>query len=298
MLARILHTGAVPVSACMLTYHTIQSVQHRFGMDTASTMAPHLFASLLTIAMLTVGSVKTTTGSSSNNNSEPSYLVSSVGAKLHATLLLLLPGSMHVLMFRNRILSSYASYDEWCDVALVWTVPYLLLYTIQTMHHNNTRPGPYELRFLFGPSANATLRGALVPVCVSLVASLALEEKYLIPLCQQAAYPFVGHELPHKTTVGLLLTAGIVLALFALWVNGRRSSVTNEPLFGAYHDDVVQLSLAVTGLTIGRAVGMPWTLTPLPILAFLGLIIWSSTRMVSNYGQTKTRQSIQFRCLC
>ena len=272
MAERVLHTSLVPVASAVVCQILVEIAKDFLGMDRAAIMSPHILAVSMTACMLGVGC----TDSSFSEDS----ILSSTGAKIHSVLLLLLPGSMHLLMFRKRILSFYASYDDWCDVVLVWSVPYLLLYLVQILHSNDTRPGPYSMRILFGMSGN-TLRGAFVPIAVSLVASLALEQKYLIPLCQTAAYQFLGHNLPSSAWVATMLTLAVFFTLFSVWVNGRKSSKTNELLFGEYHEDVVQLSLAATGLLVGKAVGMPWTLTPLPILACLGLVVWSATRMVS-----------------
>jgi len=68
--------------------------------------------------------------------------------------------------------------------------------------------------------------------------------------------------------------------LFATWIWGKISSATNELFFGEYHEDVVQLSLCLSGMFLGKAFGFPWSLTPLPILSFLGLSVWATTKML------------------
>ncbi len=121
----------------------------------------------------------------------------------------------------------------------------------------------------------------LILVCaVSVVASLSLQQAYLIPWCQSVAYLFYGHDMPPTWVFSLYLTVSTLASLFAVWVSGKKSAQTNEPLFGEFHEDVVQMSLAFTGLCVGKAIGIPWNLTPLPVLAFLGLSVWITTRMV------------------
>ena len=65
-----------------------------------------------------------------------------------------------------------------------------------------------------------------------------------------------------------------------MWIWGRTSTVTNELFFGEYHEDIVQLSISLSGMLLGKAFGFPWNLTPLPILAFLGLSVWITTKMM------------------
>jgi hypothetical protein len=133
---------------------------------------------------------------------------------------------------------------------------------------------------LFPKSGQKTLQGTIIPMTASILASTAVQQRYLIPICTWASYQFNGHDLPAIWVVTLFLTLSTFSLLFALWIWGRKSSVTGELLFGEYHDDILQLSICACGLLIGKAFGMPWNLTPLPILAFLGLSVWLTTRML------------------
>lgn len=217
-------------------------VQHA-GKDKAAIVAPYLFCVCLAAGMFCMGSHST----------------------LNSLVLLVIPPVMHVVSFRRRMWSW--QYD-WSELVLVCAVPYLFNFGL-----THYKSGKFE---------STTLRGTLLPMVVSVVASLSLQQAYLIPWCQSIAYLFYGHDVPPTWVFALYLTLATLAALFAVWVSGKKSAQTNEPLFGEFHEDVVQVSLAFTGLCVGKAIGIPWNLTPLPVLAFLGLSVWMTTRMVSN----------------
>jgi hypothetical protein len=145
-----------------------------------------------------------------------------------------------------------------------------------------------------GPFMNTTLRGTIIPIFLSIVASLSLQQAYLIPWCQSIAYQFYGHDLPPTWVFSLYLTLATLSILFCVWVTNRNSAQTGEPLFGEFHEDAIQTTLAFTGLCVGKAVGMPWNLTPLPILAFLGLSVWITSRMVRKYGWKRSNVWTRF----
>lgn len=75
-----------------------------------------------------------------------------------------------------------------------------------------------------------------------------------------------------------------------MWMWGRKSSSSStgnsnkeqqpQPLFGEYHEDAIQFMLALAGLALGKAWGLAWNMTPLPILGILGLSLWVTTRML------------------
>jgi hypothetical protein len=170
--------------------------------------------------------------------------------------------------------------DEWYDLVLVFSVPYLLNYGMNLNNSNS----PYGT----GPFMNTTLRGRIVPIVVSTIASLSLQQAYLIPWCQSIAYQFHGHDLPPTWVFSLYLTMATLSTLFCLWISGRKSAQTGELLFGDFHEDAIQITLSLTGLCAGKAIGMPWNLTPLPVLAFLGLSVWITTRMVCKRGGARS----------
>lgn len=279
---KTLHSLLPPVCSAILTNHLIRLLMNYWGMDRVATLAPLLFAMFMAMGMIGMGckfssfdlkkqSTTTTTTTDSN------YAITSYSAQIHTIVLLLLPGTMHVLMFRQRIFSPHASFDELFDLVLVWTVPYILHCIILVA----TEESPYSLPKTMFPKLNDTsLRGTFVPLIVTLMASIAAQQRYLIPLCNAVAYQFHGHNLAATWVVSLYLTFATIISLFAMWIWGRTSTVTNELFFGEYHEDIVQLSISLSGMLLGKAFGFPWNLTPLPILAFLGLSVWITTKMM------------------
>eukprot|EP00547_Thalassionema_nitzschioides_P016769 CAMPEP_0194235990 /NCGR_PEP_ID=MMETSP0158-20130606/3343_1 /TAXON_ID=33649 /ORGANISM="Thalassionema nitzschioides, Strain L26-B" /LENGTH=1209 /DNA_ID=CAMNT_0038969619 /DNA_START=43 /DNA_END=3669 /DNA_ORIENTATION=+ len=267
-----LHSLLVPLSVALTLLHMIPHFIDFRGPDDTAKLLPYIFSGALATSMLSLGSLQR---SGSN-----AFIIRPKAAKLHITILLLAPPLMFTVSFYQRIFSKSSLPDVWLDLILVWCIPYLLLYSIQILTWNNSISNPYQFPILFGRSATYSLRGSFIPILVSLLSALALEFEYLIPLCRIAAYNFSGHASYSNLVLSLIVTAALLVALFAGWVHKRSSSNNGEVLFGEYHDDVVQLSLAFAGLLIGKAVGMPWSLTPLPILALLGTIIWLNTRML------------------
>lgn len=229
------------ISACVFTNSMTLRIAQHIGKDKAATVAPYIF-SLCCAAGIFCMKTKST---------------------MNSLVLQVAPPLMHIISFKRRMWSF--QYD-WSEFILVCAVPYLLNFGL-----THYKAGKFE---------TTTLRGTLIPMIVSVVASLSLQQAYLIPWCQSIAYLFYGHDLPPTWVFVLYLTLATLASLFATWVSGKKSAQTNEPLFGEFHEDVVQVSLAFTGLCVGKAIGIPWNLTPLPILAFLGLSVWMTTRMV------------------
>jgi hypothetical protein len=284
LMESLLHSLLPPVAASIACFQLMSALIDSWGLDKAVTLAPYLFAMLLSCGMLWLGCVRSSFSSlQSDSNSKTGlmrFAVSSFTARVHSTLLLLVPPIMHVLAFRRRIMSSNASFDDVYDLVLAWVFPYLLHYLIHILHHSGAWKGPYAMSNLLFPTYGNTLRGVVVPMGVTVVASLAVQQRYLIPLCHSVAYQFNGHDQSSNEIVSAFLSLATLSSLMAIWVWGRKSVETGEPVFGEYHEDVVQLLLALSGFLVGKAFGMPWNLTPLPILAFLGLSVWATTRMV------------------
>lgn len=272
-----LHSLAPPVSSAILTNHLLKLVLDYWGTDLVATLTPLVFAIFMMMGMIVVGCSTSPKAKKQSTNDDPSFILSSLSAQMHTMILLLVPGTMHVMTFRDRIFSRYASFDEIYDLALVWTIPYLLQCVILGLFEKT----PYSLpKILFPKAGNTTVRATLAPIAATLVASIAAQQRYLIPLCNAVSYQFNGHNLASTWVVSLYLTIATIAVLFSMIVWGRTSSVTNEPFFGEYHEDIVQLSVSLSGMLLGKAFGFPWNLTPLPILAFLGLSVWITTRMM------------------
>jgi hypothetical protein len=249
-----------------------------WGVDLIATLAPLVFAVFMMMGMIYTGcSISSFESKKNTKTDDPCFIITSFSAQMHTMVLLLLPGTMHVLSFRDRIFSRYASFDEIYDLALVWTLPYLLQCIILGLFDKS----PYTLpKILFPKSSNSTLRGTFSPMVATLVASIAAQQRYLIPLCNSISYQFNGHNHASTWVVSLYLTIATIFFSFAIWIWGRISSVNNNLFFGEYHEDVVQLSISLSGMLLGKAFGFPWNLTPLPILAFLGLSVWITTKMM------------------
>ena len=287
-----LHALLPLVASSICTYGLADVLEREFGQDTAATLGPYLFALLMALAMMTLGRAAARPSSSNacgsatatangdkasdTKSSSSSFIVSSSIAFGHVVLLLVGPLLMHLATCIGRIFSFYASADDLCDIILIASVPYLLQYTITWLHETSWLPSPYATPKL---GHSASLSGILRPTVVALIASLAAQQRYLINLSHDFSYLFMGAKSP-AWLISLYLTGATVTLIFTMSVWGRVSTATNEPLFGEYHDDVVQLSLSLTGLLLGKGVGLPWNFTPLPVLAFLGLSLWLTTRML------------------
>jgi hypothetical protein len=273
---RCVHSLIPPVSSSILTYHSLRMLVDSWGPDSVATLSPHLFTVLMAAGMICFG-CRECSYATDTHQTNASFAIKTSVARVHSMLLLLVPGAMHLFTFRRRIFSQYASFDELFDLVLVWTVPYLLHCCVLLL----VKKSPYEMsNGLFPKPGQTTLQGTVIPMGASILASLAAQQRYLIPLCHAVSYQFNGHDLSSTWVVSIYLTLSTASALFALWTWGRNSIITNELMFGEYHEDIVQLSICACGLFAGKAFGMPWNLTPLPILAFLGLSVWLSTRMM------------------
>mmetsp|Transcript_6908 Transcript_6908/g.19352 ORF Transcript_6908/g.19352 Transcript_6908/m.19352 type:complete len:1330 (+) Transcript_6908:188-4177(+) len=291
-LEETLHAILPMVASGICTVRVGVLLAEEFGRDVSAILAPYVFALFQTLAMLTLGCAKAraqdgTTpirnGTTSKEEkpaedakSNTKFIISSPIAFGHTAVLLVAPIAMHLLTCLGRILSFYASTDDLYDLVLVVCAPYLLQYSITWLHETKTWASPYSSPKL---GSSLTLSGVLRPTVVSLVASLAVQQRYLIALSHACSYQFMGTKTP-AWLISIYLVGATVSLIFTVAVWGRVSSVTNEPLFGEYHEDVVQLGLSLTGMLLGKGVGLPWNFTPLPVLAFLGLSLWFTTRML------------------
>jgi hypothetical protein len=311
-----LHGLLPPVASALLTKSIVDSMLFFETADAAATAAPHIFAMLMTASMLVAGSVESSfvgvasprngtdiagdaaaqkvNGGSDNSNdkllkTEPSaplrssmafFAIRKHVAYGHTAILLVTPILTHLAMFWGRIVSRYASTDDLYDLLLTCAVPFLLRRCLQMMQYSRMVPAtPYfrDLQSEYG----GPVAEALLPLAVTVVASFAVQQRYLLPLCHRFAYRFLGAPAAPNWLLSLYWTAGTVALLASLSLWGRTlPSTGGQPVFGEYHEDAVQLALAVSGFCFGKAVGMPWNMTPLPILALLGLSLWITTRLL------------------
>jgi len=282
-LEQTLHSFLPPVAACILTNAFANKIEETMGQDAAAIAAPFVFAGSLTATMLWIGScTKSFHQSDAIGARATSFVLSSRLAQGHIGLLLLTPAAMHVITSMGRILSSYASTDDFFDWVLVMTVPYLMLYILAYFSGLGLCVSPYPAAaqpILPGVGAGNTLRGAALPVGLAVLTSWALQQRYLLAICHSFSYHFMGAQSP-TWLISLYWTAATNALCFAMFVWGRQSESTGGLLFGEYHEDIVQLALSLAGLALGKAFGLPWNFTPLPILAFLGLSLWITSRML------------------
>jgi len=307
----MLHSMLPPVAAAITSLYLTKALEAEFGVDLAATQMPLTFAVLLVTGMVFLGCCessfvpspnavarngkKNDKGDDDNGKSKvsphsltDSFILPTRYARVHSAILLLVPPLVHAMTFRRRIISSSVTMDDWLDLVLVWTVPYLLHYVLHAMIITERMHGPYSFPMSFisnimFPRTGNTLRGAFIPLLATFAASFACQHRYLIPLCHRVSYQFKGHDLPSSQMVSIFLTIATLFVVAGGWIWGSVSAQTNEPLFGEFHEDVVQLLFALAGTAGGIAFGMPWGLIPLPILAFLGLSLWLTTRLVSLF---------------
>lgn len=296
-----LHAVLPPVFAALVTASSTKWILVEAGSDVAATAAPHIFAVALVVAMVSAGAVESSFSAqnhapSNGHGADPlppiaigsggnhdipaaSYAIHKRVAWGHSALLLLTPGAMHLTSFLVRILSRNAGTDDLYDFLVAITFPYLLHALVQTFFNYRMRQSPY-----FVPTRRPPDVAQLIaPFGAIILFSFAAQQRYLIPMCHRFSYHFMGVQ---SSTLLLTLywTMTTVAASAALLIWGRISPATGLPIFGEYHEDIVQLVLAVSGLCLGKAFALPWNMTPLPILGILGLCLWASTRMLRYLG--------------
>ena len=268
-----------------------------FGPDVAGTVGPYLFTSFLLASMLTVGSCRTSfprqplppikehdsqhdSNSGGSDSNSLSFCLSSRLAQGHIWVLLVVPPAMHLATFMGRILSTHADMDDYCDWFLSFSVPYLLTQVLGLLHQSKAWVSPYGSLRLVGGSATGTYTSTVTSLGVAVLASMALQQRYLIPVAHAFSYHFLGVH-PPTWLLTFYWTVATIALLFTCWLWGRKSTKhPGQPLLGEYQEDVLQLGLAVMGAALGKGLGMSWNFTPLPILAFLGLSLWLTTRML------------------
>ena len=143
---KMLHSMLPPVAAAVTSFHLSGALEAELGIDFAATLLPLFFAVFLVAGMIFLGCCECSFVPSSNadgrnvkNNDKSddkdygktggphtvteSFILPTRYARVHSTILLLVPALMHTMMFRRRIISSYVSMDDWLDLVLVWTIP-------------------------------------------------------------------------------------------------------------------------------------------------------------------------------
>ena len=262
----VIHAVLPPLSAHVFSNAIVEWIARERDRDTAAIIGPFLFAAFLAGGMLFIGTAQ---------KSATSFLIDSRTALSHSTLLLMTPPLSHLATSAGRILSRHAGTDDWYDLILVSTVPFLMLYLINSLHNNGIVKSPYALPRVFPPGGSP-----IVTMIVSLAASLALQQRYFVPLCHDLSYRLMGRKDP-IWLLSLYWSLATLSLLFTGWIwNRKKGANSQEPLLGEYHDDVTQLGIVLFGIAVGKACSLPWNLVPLPVLAFLGFALWAFSRML------------------
>ena len=240
---------------------------------------PYMFASHLTLGIWLVGAAPSVMASSEEGNEEDvstttyskedkkndyskrdksalfECAINPWEGRMLSNLLVFAPSLIHAATFRQRIIYSYASWDDVFDFILVSTVPYLLHYLLASngvLDENWRRSLNWFLKAGTSTAGGGrTIRGAAVPMTISLLASTAFQHRYLIALCARVSYIINGHEgVVSATMATTFLTLCVLLMYVSFWFLGRQHE-DGTPLLGEYHEDVFQLLLGSSVSMLG-----------------------------------------------
>jgi hypothetical protein len=294
-LESILHGVLPPVFAVLVTVSCSNGLERTSGMEFATIVTPYVFLLFMTIAMLMVGALPSTLSNPivldttdredrfHGAMEDLHYCFPRAIAMGHVRLLIYLPGIIHLSNCWTRIVSRYVTNDDVYDLLLALTVPYVTLnVVIMSLHTTNILPSPYGLVLSNShhqQQLQPKLGDQMLFAVITFLASWSIQQRYLISICHSLSYHNFGTQIPTwQCTMYWTLTTILLYAVALVW--GRMDPTTNQLLFGEYHEDAVQLILSAVGLCFGKAFGLPWSMTPLPILGILGLIFWINTRML------------------
>eukprot|EP00978_Attheya_sp_CCMP212_P021168 scaffold61530_cov51-Attheya_sp.AAC.3 len=311
MMERLLHSVLPPASACTVTYHltSVVAFEMDWGLDAAATLAPFGFAAWLALGMAMVGSCQssfrkaaaeqeqqTITQGTFDNLQQTKDKMSDMNHRaitpshgvLHSFLLLGLPPMLHLVMFRRRIFSYYASQDGWNHLILALAVPYLIHFVLGLVRKGDTLWYARELPLLLRPTKDPTLRGASLPIFMSVWAALALQQEYLVPVCHRVAYVIYGHDVSSTWITSLHLTCSMIFLLASVWFYGRRSTTSGDFLWGEHHEDIFQTLLVCSSFFAGLGLGLPWSAIPIPMRYFVVFlfVMYSGFSIILSYRFT------------
>ena len=309
-LERVLYSTLPPVGAAAFAYGLLVTGSSTFGgyggyglgLDGMATLVPYAFAFHLTLGIMLVGSAPSSISTNgdknddrrdgardANDKEEKSQHVCAIhpreGRRLSYLLVFVTP-LIHLVAFRQRLTYSYASRDDEFDLLLVTTLPYTLHYLLASnssvMDERWRRSLPRMLQAGTSPAEGGerTLRGAAVPMAVSLLGCMAFQHRYLVSLCARASYIMNGHDGVVAPSLAMaFLTLGTVLAYATTWFFGRKNSA-GEFLLGEYHEDVFQLLLASSAIAYGLSCKPSWTFLPVPMLCAEAVALWIITKQL------------------
>lgn len=304
LLERVLHFTLPPTSAAIITYELIYlstaSSHITWGVDSIATLLPYLFAFHLALGIRLVGAApsmmgtneedKMTTYGKEDKKGSPDKAtkfkcaISSREGRLLSNLLVFAPSLVHSAAFRQRIVYSYASWDDLYDWILISTVPYLLHYLLASkgvLDESWRRSLNRVLRAGTSPLKHErTIRGCIIPMTISLLACISFQQRYLISLCAWASYIINGHEgVISSTAATIFLTLGTLLMYVSFWFFGRHRE-DGAYLLGEYHEDTFQLLLGSSAIFLGLSCSPPWSFLPVPLLLAESMALWIITKQV------------------
>ncbi len=317
-LERLIYFTLPPISAAMVSYElTVSSLSvssynivSSWGVDTAAMVFPLLFACHLSLGIFLVGAAPSMLGGTSMDEKEKKSTynnskdddedkhskknkaasavfqcaISPREGRALSYLLVFIPGTIHLVMFRQRITYSYASWDDLFDFIFTATLPYVLHYLLASNGVLDER-WRNSLNWLLKSGTSPiecgrTLRGAAVPMAISFLSCMAIQQRYLVPLCARISYIINGHDgIMSASLATLFLSLGTIFGYATIWFFGRQNS-NGEFLMGDYHEDIFQLLLGCSAVFFGLSCSPPWAALPIPMLLAESLALWVITKQL------------------
>ena len=195
-----------------LTASSLSSSYISWGTDAAAILFPYLFAFHLTLGILLVGAAPSSVlgnnvedaldsnddvsdkdergNKKSRREKGQGSTTSAINpreGKLLSYLLVFLPPIVHLVTLRQRIVYSYASWDDLFDFVLIATVPYVLHYLLASngiVDERWRRSLTWILKSGTSPMVACTLRGATVPMTISLLSVRSCNAKVSFAICK------------------------------------------------------------------------------------------------------------------
>ncbi|GKY95566.1 hypothetical protein MPSEU_000518100 [Mayamaea pseudoterrestris] len=282
--------GVLPPLFAVMTTVSLESFSN--GASHRATLMPIVFAVSLAGSMLWIGCAngraqlhRDSVDMNEHDNTlafdTRGYCITSSMARGHTLLLLALPSSLQfVMQFGHRW-----TLKAWYDLLIVGGTSYLLQYFLMVLDHAKICRSPYvraaarsisRYWIWFGRPTN--LKNSVCPVAFVLVFCFAVQQRYLIALSQSFATHYLGTRPSASMTSLYWMVSTISLLLTTIL--RHTASTSGRTLAEEYQEDIMQLGLAIAGASLGKAFGLSWNFTPLPILAILGLALWLSTRLL------------------
>ena len=304
---RMLHLVLPLASSSVLTYHSAVAMMDMVdvGSGTASIATPFVFLLCMTVTTSMHGDSASSFASLREEAAQPRSPTTTLGngvddkdddnggkskgiksaempraitpndGKILSLVMLTVPLLIYMLIYRNAS-------GGGLNLILLLTTPYVAHYLLIISGRIWWAESlPWMLRT--ETASSQTLQGALVPVVISTVASIAFQLKFILPICETASFLLNGHETQSPILTTIYLTISSLSGIAGVWLFGRKNQ-NDELLFGEYHEDVFQMMLATSGVFLGLALGMSWGILPLPALSFLAISIYVATRMFRYYA--------------